>query len=391
MRTILLLTTLVLIALAGEVVLRFLLPLGTVVWRVNEEYLHEYVPGARKLFIHHPANGGDWIRVEINRDGFRGEPLAPKEESERILVYGDSFVAAEFTPLSETFVARLGERLYEITGTRYQMINAGVVAYGPDQVARRLVADLARLEPEAVVLAITAGNDFGDLVRNKLYRVAPDGGVAPASFEIALQTRAQLQHRPLTELGWTRLMRAVRRGLSQRFGALSREQPERPRPVATRLLERCQRDADEYADPIVRRIFADHYDADVSLLPDSPMAHTKRALMTGVLAAIGETTRRAGVPLLVVVIPSPIDVTEDHFGLVVDWSLYPGYRRSALTDAVVTAARAHDLDTLDLFAAFRENEPESLYFAHGNDHWNSRGQALAARLTAERLAPRLED
>ena len=50
-----------------------------------------------------------------------------------------------------------------------QVVNAGVAAYGPDQACLALEADLAAgLDPDLVVLCVFAGNDWGDLLRNKL-------------------------------------------------------------------------------------------------------------------------------------------------------------------------------------------------------------------------------
>lgn len=386
MRFVLLAVTLVLIALGGELVLRYAFPLGTIVWRVHDEHLYEHVPGTRRIFIHHRRNGGDWIRVDINDAGFRGDALDTERKDDRILVYGDSFVAAEFTRLEETFVVQLGERLSEHTGRSYEMINAGVSAYGPDQIARRMPRDLALVEPSAVVLAVTTSNDFGDLVRNKLYHVNDEDLIRPRPFEIGPHVREKLEHRPRAELGWVRLWRAVRRAIPQRVEAARQGKQKRPRAVATTLLERCEVDANDHANPVVSNLFVDQYEADVAFEPDSPTARYKRRLMSGVLGLIAEQARRAGLPLLVVVIPSPIDTTDDHFGLIVDWADHPDYRRSALSEAVVEAARAHEIETIDLFEPFRQNDPDSLYFSFGNDHWNSRGQAFAAERVATRLA-----
>ena len=391
MRIVLLATTLVLLALGGELVLRYLFRLGTIVWRVHEDYLHEHLPGSRKLFIHHPRNGGDWVRVSINDAGFRGDRLDVPAMDDRILVYGDSFVAAEFTPLANTFVIQLGDRLSELTGNPYEMINAGVSAYGPDQIAKRMTRDIAELKPRAVVLAVTAANDSGDLIRNKLYALGPRGSIQARRFEISPRLRRNLERQRHTELGWVRLARAVQRAIPQRIEAMRQGRDPRPRPVVTTLLERCEADMNDAASPTVSNLFTDQYDADVSFRPRSAAARSKRQLMSAVLGLIGEQVREAGIPLLLVAIPSPIDITEDHFGLVVDWSDHPDYRRTTLTDAIAEAGRIHEIETVDLYAPFRENDPESLYFSFGNDHWNSRGQALAAEIVAPRLAKLIGD
>ena len=43
------------------------------------------------------------------------------------------------------------------------------------------------------------------------------------------------------------------------------------------------------------------------------------------------------------------------------------------------------VSNLDLFETFRANDPASLFFKGRNDHWNDRGQDLAAEATALHL------
>ena len=40
---------------------------------------------------------------------------------------------------------------------------------------------------------------------------------------------------------------------------------------------------------------------------------------------------------------------------------------------------------VSLFDAFSNNDPDSLYFDGGDDHWNAAGQRLAAEIVAEHL------
>jgi hypothetical protein len=364
------------------------LPLGNVVYRLHPDHLLEYIPDSSKVYIHSAENGGDWVRVRFNQRGFRGSEIAAASGRERVLVYGDSFVAAEFTPLAETFVARLGDELSEQTGSPVETINAGVVGSGPDQIARRMAFELRSLAPSLVVVAITSANDFGDLVRNKLYQLEEDGSLSARSPEVGPALAAGLQPSWHARSGWGLLLRAARRGVSMRMEERRSSAPP-PRPVAARLLQQAQREyrnAVQLRDPVVRNLFDDQYDADVSLTPRAPSALHKRRLMKAVLGKIVASAHDAGVPLLLVVIPSPIDVTEDHFGMQVDWRRFPHYERSALSQAVVAAAGGLEIPVFDLFAPMRGAEdPAALYFRFGNDHWSSAGQSWAAELVAERI------
>src|SRR6185503_7481910 len=109
--------------------------------------------------------------VHVNALGLRGdEPEPTANGRQRIVVYGDSFVEAEFSPLAETFPKRLEARL-RAAGVPLEVLNAGVVGYGPDQVCVRLEKELTQLRPDLLIVALASGNDYGDLVRNKLFRL----------------------------------------------------------------------------------------------------------------------------------------------------------------------------------------------------------------------------
>jgi hypothetical protein len=48
-------------------------------------------------------------------------------------------------------------------------------------------------------------------------------------------------------------------------------------------------------------------------------------------------------------------------------------------------AQRHAIEHISLFAPFQAADPCRLFFRGGDTHWNEAGQALAARLVAERL------
>src|SRR6185295_3641726 len=114
-----------------------------------------------------PGAGGAWITTELESHGFRGRELADPKRGPRVLVVGDSLVMAQTSPLEETYCVKLDAAL----GRQAEVVNAGVSGYGPDQACLRMEQLLAPLAPELVVLVLCAHNDFGDLVRNKLFRL----------------------------------------------------------------------------------------------------------------------------------------------------------------------------------------------------------------------------
>jgi SGNH hydrolase-like domain, acetyltransferase AlgX len=180
-----------------------------------------------------------------------------------------------------------------------------------------------------------------------------------------------------------RLLRGRRRAAEVREDFL----PRKLAKYLPRSIELCRQ---EYEEIVVRRqgsvteLIRDHYDADVTLDPGSPAARYKRNLLEAVFGRVRAVTSAAGVPALVVVIPSPIDVC-DGYDVKVDSALYPEYTRSRLSDEAAAAARRPGLPVVDLFEPFHASGADRLYYHHGNDHWNATGQDLAAQQVAERI------
>src|SRR5262245_7555281 len=155
---------------AGELLLRRYLPLEGLLYRIDSRTLYRLAPNARYLFVHTPRNGGGLVLVTVDSDGFRGEELR-RNGDPRILVYGDSYIEADHVPLKETFAKRLEARVGVLGGRRVESLNAGTNGYGPDQALRRFQDEAKAVRPRVVVFAVFADNDFGDLVRNRLYRL----------------------------------------------------------------------------------------------------------------------------------------------------------------------------------------------------------------------------
>ena len=360
-------------------------------YRLHPRRLYALAPEARALFVHTPQNGGGVVLVTVNSDGFRGEELRGGDEP-RIVVYGDSYVEADYARLGETFTERLEALLGALAGRRVEGINAGTNGYGPDQALRRFQDEAKALRPSVVVFAVFADNDFGDLVRNRLYRLedgrlAEAGGVLVDPVRPMFDRTGRVQDFELRK----RIRWLLRR--SRRAHRLTPEERAAQRRAAMAdylrsSVELCGREYEEVVvkrNPAISDLVKDHYDADVSFFPESEAAVYKRALMEAVLRELRASALREGVPVLVLVVPSPVDICE-ACEIPVDTTQYPAYERSRLSEEVAAAARRAGLPVLELFDAFREAGPDSLYYSHGEDHWNAAGQDLAARLVAERIA-----
>jgi hypothetical protein len=114
--------------------------------------------------------------VSINSLGLRGPEVAPlPADGYRILVMGDSVVAAMEVDYQDTFVALLERQLSMRLGKPVQAINAGVRGYGTDQSFLFYQQRLRKLRPNMVVF-VHSFNDTQDNV--ELHRMRRPFGKA---------------------------------------------------------------------------------------------------------------------------------------------------------------------------------------------------------------------
>jgi hypothetical protein len=105
--------------------------------------------------------------MRINRFGFRGGdwPDEPAADSFRIAVIGDSFADSSNLPEDKSLPSTIGQTLSAcpaFANRRVEVLNFGVSGYGTAQQYLLLQRRVARLHPQAVLLAFYAGNDVAD-------------------------------------------------------------------------------------------------------------------------------------------------------------------------------------------------------------------------------------
>ncbi len=365
-----------------ELVFREFLPVRGMLYMLDDRYLFRHIPGSRKLAGAAGENGRK-VLVTINAAGRRGDESALRQAVHRVVVYGDSFVSAEYTPESDTYVSQL-ERLLNARVGVTKVLNAGVTGYGVDQERLRIEDDLPVIRPDLVIVAVYSGNDFGDLLRNKLSRLDDDGRLVPNVPVIDPALRRDF-HAPF-ELSSIQIVRAFQ-STYERWarGRANRAAPPAALvdPTAARLANR-QAEYEDFVvrgDNVVRNLLADEYDADVSLEPDSPSARYRVRLMDRLVERIREDTSRSGARLLFLIIPEWCDVSGACEASQAR-RRYPGYRPAGLTEALAAIAQQRGITYLNLFEPFQHGGAAGLYHPF-DEHWNGRGQQLAARLSAD--------
>ncbi|MEW6363170.1 MAG: hypothetical protein AB1714_00875 [Acidobacteriota bacterium] len=374
---------------ATEVFLRRWFPIQGLVYQLDPRCIYRLIPNARKTVWVDTDEGRSRVLLTINSSGYRGPELGSGPPPRRVLVYGDSFIEAEYTRTEETFAWRLQEKLSAGLQSPVEVINAGVAGYGPDQISVRMQDEIGSLKPSVVVVSIYVGNDFGDLLRNKLYRLDDSGRMVENSWKVDSSLERDFEGaRRRSDLQVVRGAQLVARMLSSGEGSARTLDPDvLARNHIEHSLRRCAEDYEDFVvggNDKVFAIFRDAYDADVSLFPTSDSARYKVRLMAQVLGRIKRISDDNSVPLLLMIIPSPIDVCKTYETRV-KRRVYENYRPTRLTTLTEDLAKRHGIDTLNLYDPYAASNPDSLYFRHGNDHWNSAGQDLAADLAAKRI------
>lgn len=372
-----------------EGVLRLLEPDRSLGFEFHERYIVALKPNIQKEFPRRKENGGEVISWRTNGDSFRGAPLK-NNPGYRVIVYGDSNILARFSKLENTYAKRLESYLADELNQDVEVINAGVIGFGPDQSLIRFKEEADIYRPDLVVIQVFADNDFGDVLRNRIFELAPSGELVETGFKIVQKESFEPGKDRTGAIGSLRISHGLREifGIENLDVMVGRADDE---SLTDSLAGLCKNEFAVYADQNPRRMSAlcDHYDLDVAIFPESEAAQTKIALLAGVLGKAHALAKSKEMDFLVLIQPSVVDLTENldfGDGRKLNFTLlreFPGYDQRNLTDFVAASCDVNHISNVNLFDTFSDNDPSSLFFKSCNNHWNDRGQDLAARMTAQ--------
>lgn len=363
------------------------------IYELHPRYLHQIRPNIRKRYVHYPENGGHTVLSNFNRFGFRGPDIAVAKNGRfRVMVYGDSNISAIFSEEASTLPHRLQERLATLRDD-VEVINAGVVGYGPDQVSLRLEDEIPVFDPDLLIVHVFAGNDFGDLIRNGIFSISENNDLVLRDYTLS----AGLKLRML--LGRFKLARYARLVWNRYAQESLRSEPLSFPLESLRILTSEEMEAaylstgfhqaylSYQSNNEVTNLFDDSGDV-VNLFPDAEGSRYAIALMESVLRHMSETAMLEGVPLVVLIQPSPSDISTvavagpnyQHY-----LRMYPAYRQSRLTDIFQEICERNGIAYVNLYDTFDQNDPDSLHLIY-DGHWNDRGQDLAAQVLFDFLS-----
>jgi hypothetical protein len=380
------------VGLLGLLELGLRLYMGPPGYQFDTELIASLTPNVSKVYVRSVDGGPRFVRWETNSDGFRG-PALKDSPALRVMVYGDSNVQARFSLQEESFTGQLQRLLRESMGREVEVINAGVVGYGPDQHLVRLEGDVDRYDPDVIVFHVFTENDFGDIVRNRIFELDAAGELVRTGHPITPDARMPTSwwSRPPGEL-LSNSMISIFATAFTRGRARSKEphpalehDPER---FIDNTLRQHEREFAVYRAGAPREysMFSDHYEADIAFAADGESAQTKRRLFAAVLERASRIVRERGIPFLVAIQPTSRDLTTNlpnHYQVLAG---IPGYDRRRLDAWVAAICEEGGINFINLFDVFEATgKPEELYFPTPDPHWNEAGQLLAAEAVAEQI------
>lgn len=341
-------------------------------YQFNKDYLISIRPKYSAVTF----EGAVW---ETNKNSFRGEEMEEHPDI-RIIVYGDSNVEARFSSLEDTFPYKLEKYLKESSGKDVEVLNAGVAGFGPDQSLIRFSKEADVYKPDIVIFHIFADNDFGDIIRNRLFELDANGKLIATGFK---KEPDELLKKTSGLKNFISSLLLVRGGNK----ILEPILPKKTMPVEADdfidlYMSVLKEEYQAYKEKQPQRFshFADHFDLDIAASPDAESSKIKIKLMENILREAKNLAAEKGVEFIVLIQPSVIDSTENFSFSYKDLQKkFPWYKRTNLTDAVDNICNKNDIHGINLFDIFQKNKPEELFFKGGNNHWNKRGQDVAAR------------
>jgi SGNH hydrolase-like domain, acetyltransferase AlgX len=376
------------VTLAGLAVLEVVLTVSFPGDRLGRRPIPDrLVPNRTETFELSPANGGRTVAWRSNRWGFRGPDVDLATDLPRIMVYGDSNILARFSVLEATFVHQLADRLFRKTGRLHDVINAGKIGFGPDEIALRIAADMDLWKPDLVIVNLFADNDFGDLFRNNLIRLDADGAPRFVTEGASVSARLAMFLQTLSIYRASALLSNALFGQAERMRRTGRLPGEEELDYLRRRVD------EEYRNYLgdLRTGGPDHYDLDVALDPAASSSQLKIKLMAAVLARITKLVHDdEGRELLFIVQPSSYDIsTNMPLNYTILRDLSPSYDRRNLTSTIEQVLDELGVWYISLFDRMLAVGTSDHYFMTDDNHWNDQGQALAAETVAEAIQTRL--
>lgn len=302
------------------------------------------------------ANG--LIRVSFNRDGFRDERYAPaRTDARRILVLGDSYVAALETPQENTFHTLLE------SASGSEVIAMGVSGYQITQEVLAYQEIGAAYQPDDVLLMLYIGNDLlGNMPREDAPYYTVNGEVLELHN---YPWRGDFQIELVSGQRSTWIMKASE--LAFMVGILS---PSAPPPTSD-------------APPAPSDTPTDTYYCDYLTIANySTISDEHWAINEALLLALRDAAAADGATFRIAVIPTEFQVQPDYEAEFLEACPRPeSFGAPPIQDHLHAFFEANDIPYLDLREAMidaRESTDQAMYLTGIDNHWTPAGHSAVA-------------
>ncbi|MCF8391861.1 MAG: SGNH/GDSL hydrolase family protein [Bacteroidales bacterium] len=337
------------------------------------------ISGTRKLSKY---NGGDTIIWYTNSKGFRGKELK-KDPDKRIMVYGDSNIQAISTEEANTYSFSLEKIMLNFYNSDIEVINAGVIGYGPDQAMLRMKEDIPIYKPDLVIFHIFADNDFGDILRNEIIKLDDNGRLlySEGNPQGIFDRERQRENSFLSKLLFYKI--------AVKISKLLKTANMVPNTIST-FTKQCNDEYESYTKlKDASYNFEDNYDITTAIDTSSASSRLKLKLLEAILIEAHNYSKSFGVEFLVLIQPSVIDISKNY---IINYEhlekLFVDYRKRNLTSVVSKICVKNDINHINLYEPFSMNNPDSLYFRIDDNHWNENGQRFASEITLDYITNR---
>lgn len=368
---------------ALEIVLRLTLPDPTS-FTPDKIYDLDYgwrLPG-HALTQTNDLHGEQHVRRWTNSLGFNDIDHDTTRPSgvRRILFVGDSFTEGGF-PLESSFVKRVESALIG-RGGKWETLNMGMGGFGTAQEYKMWEKVGRQFEPEIVVVMVCMDNDVSDNhpalshINPRPYFVKKNGSLEFLPMDVASAEVSRSQNlstrRPwYSDWLYHTYFWTLKRSASVQMRARMRESPSITRVMRSMGFWKAKEVNKDWEQ------FLTNLPADEQKIWDEAFDVT-----ADIFRKFDVDTRRGGEKMLIVLIPSQVQVYDDLQQFVQNF--YVNFQ-SAATDftrpnALLKQRLAGDsIPILDLLPAFRGHPgSDRLYFRH-DGHWNPAGHSLAAQ------------
>jgi hypothetical protein len=255
-----------------------------------------------------------------------------------------------------------------------------------------------RDRPDLAIFHLFLENDFGDLLRDRLVALGPDGRLVRTGrteIDPAFGTLHRVAANFLTARYLQQALGALRSGAGEELTAdstpLVLEEAAGMIPADRYIalhLERAEHEVDRYKHGPPISWFYDHYEYDLALRPDGEGARLKRDLMRAVLAEAQRFVTERGGRILFLVEPAAQDMTRDlPIGPKELAAASPAYHPRASEEFVAATLRELGADAVSLWDPFERAGADGLFIV-GDGHWNAKGMDLAAQETVRHVRER---